>query len=211
MSDTRVNGTNVLRIEDCENGHIKISLQKGNSLISCQPVPFPYPLTLKILKKLTWYLEEYLSFPYGAERDKARKVEKEMKEWGETLFNQVFQKCDFDPDPYFLYKEAAKKGLDTCELCVVSEDTAFLMIPWELLRDPTPGRYLAPLLRGLYRQRKSKEIGGNPSSSTFRILLVISRPKEKDIPLQTVARPSIGSSTPSEKICRTGGAASSHF
>jgi len=190
MSSTRVNGINVLRIEDLENDHIQISWQQGDSILTCQPVSFPNPLTLKILKRLTWYLEEYLLFPYGAERDKAQKVEKEMKEWGESLFNQVFTKCDCDPDPHFLYQEAVKKGLDTCELCIISEDTKFLMIPWELLREPKPGRYLAPLLKGLYRQRRSEEIEIEPSSGTFRILLVISRPEgEEDIPLQTVARP----------------------
>jgi len=187
---TRVNGINVLKIDDLENEHIQISWQQGDSIISCQPVPFPNPLTLRILKRLTWYLEEYLLFPYGAERDKAQKVEQEMKEWGESLFNQVFPQGNYDPDPHFLYQEAVKRGLDTCELCIISEDTRFLMIPWELLRDPAPGRYLAPLLKGLYRQRKSKEIGSTPSSGIFRILLVISRPEgEEYIPLQTVARP----------------------
>jgi len=31
-----------------------------------------------------------------------------MKKWGEKFFDQVFQKCDFNPNPHFLYQEAAK-------------------------------------------------------------------------------------------------------
>ena len=70
----------------------------------------------------------------------------------------------------------------------------FLNIPWELLRDPTPGRgYLAPLLGGLYRERSEQRLEGAVEMAPgepFRILLVIARPAgERDLPLGTVARP----------------------
>ncbi len=69
---------------------------------------------------------------------------------GESLFAQVFPKADADPDPRAFYHEAVRAGLEQCKLCVSSEDTEFLNIPWELIRDPSPGRgYLAPLLGGL--------------------------------------------------------------
>jgi hypothetical protein len=82
-------------------------------------------------------------------------------------------------------------------LCISSNDPYFLNIPWELIRDPTPGRgYLAPLLGGLYRQRIGLKIEAPKNScfeaQLFRILLVISRPSgEKDIPYGTVSRPLI--------------------
>ncbi|MGC1122616.1 MAG: CHAT domain-containing protein [Candidatus Methanofastidiosia archaeon] len=113
-------------------------------------------------------------------------------EWGESLFAQVFTKCDFDPDPRLLYHEAIRHGLNACELCIISDDTRFLGIPWELIRDPTPGRgYLALLLGGFYRKLPTPVIGEDPESRRpFRILLVISRPLgERDIPIQTVAHP----------------------
>jgi hypothetical protein len=123
--------------KDLQNSSLQVSWQQGDSITTCKnPVPFTNPLPYKAFKNLRWYLEEYLLFPYGAERYKAQKIEKEMKTWGESLFNHIFQKCDFDPDPHSLYQNAVKKGLDTCEICITSEDTRFLMIPWELLRDP---------------------------------------------------------------------------
>ncbi|MBU7018636.1 MAG: CHAT domain-containing protein [Theionarchaea archaeon] len=185
---------NFLEIRDIGNGQVQITWQRGNTVRPClQPLPFEDPLTLEDKKELRWYLEDYLRFPYGAEEWHAQEVEKKMAAWGESLFNQVFSKCDFDPDPRALYQEAVREGLDTCELCIVSEDTDFLNIPWELLRDPTPGRgYLAPLLKGFYRKRTGVKLEFPPLSSDepFRILLVIARPfGERDISFSTIARP----------------------
>lgn len=117
-----------------------------------------------------------------------------MEEWGKSIFEQIFAKCDFDSDPLSLYQEAVRTGLEKCELCITSEDASFLNIPWELIYDPTPGRgYLAFNLAGFYRYRTGHKIEV-PSAvlrdATFRILLVIARPYgERDVPLGMVARP----------------------
>ena len=70
----------------------------------------------------------------------------------------------------------------------------FLISPWELIRDPTPGRgYLAPSLGGLYRRHTAHKVEATREPSPegpLRVLLVIARPSGKrDIPLGTVARP----------------------
>lgn len=187
---------NLLHITDSGNGVVEVSWRRGDAIPRRYPslIPFANPLSPKDRNELRWYLEDYLQFPYGAEAYRARLVEQEMAEWGESLFEQVFIKAETDPDPRGFYQEAVREGLDQCELCVTSDDRAFLNIPWELMRDPTPGRgYLAPLLGGLYRQRTSDKIEAPPQISPndpFRILLVIARPYgERDIPLGTVARP----------------------
>ncbi|MBU7029708.1 MAG: tetratricopeptide repeat protein [Theionarchaea archaeon] len=192
---------NVLEIKDLENGKIQVSWQ-GADTRKCPPIPFSDPLTVEDQEELRWYLEDYLMFPYGAERDHARTVEEKMEKWGESLFSQVFPHCDFYPDPQLLYHEAVREGLDNCELCITSDKTDFLDIPWELLRDPTPGRgYLAPLLGGLYRKREShKIVAPSGIEGPFRILLVIARPYgERDVPLQTVARPVLEALRPLRK------------
>lgn len=187
---------NLLHVTDLGNGHVQVSWQRGKAIPRQYPRPIPFadPLTVESRSELRWYLEDFLQFPYGAERWRAEQIEKRMAEWGESLFKQVFAKADLDPDPRGLYQEAVREGLERCELCITSEDSAFLNIPWELIRDPTPGRgYLAPLLGGLYRHRSGQKIEVSPELSreeAFRILLVIARPYgERDIPLGTVARP----------------------
>ena len=187
---------NLLHVADLGEGHIQLSWHRGNDIPRQypQPVSFTDPLRAKDRSKLRWYLEDYLQFPYGAERYRAEQAEREMGEWGESLFKQVFVKGEEDPDPRAFYQEAVREGLEKCELCITSEDPAFLNIPWELMRDPTPGRgYLAPSLAGLYRQHTGHRIEAPlevSSEAPFRILLVIARPYgERDIPLGTVARP----------------------
>ncbi|MDP2727497.1 MAG: hypothetical protein Q8P59_08115, partial [Dehalococcoidia bacterium] len=187
---------NLLHITDLANGHILVSWQRGKAIArACpHPIPFTDPLSTSDRDDLRWYLEDYLQFPYGAEPYRAKQVEEKMAQWGEALFAQVFAKSDFRPDPLAFYEEAVREGLEGCELCVTSEATAFLNIPWELMRDPTAGRgYLALQLGGLYRQRADHKIEvfpERPDGEPFRILLVIARPYgDRDIPLGTVARP----------------------
>lgn len=171
--------------------------QRGNSLPIqySHPIPVINPLNSEEREELRWYLEDYLTYPYGFEF-RAKKVENNMTQWGESLFKMVFIKSEEDPDPRGMYQEAVREGLENCELCISSNDPSFLNIPWELIRDPTPGRgYLAPLIGGLYRQLIGLKIE-NPKSpypdDQFRILLVISRPNgEGDIPYGTISRPLI--------------------
>ncbi|MCD6210898.1 MAG: CHAT domain-containing protein [Methanophagales archaeon] len=189
---------NILHITDLGNGKVQIAWQSGSAVPrSCpEPIPFTDPLSVEDREALRWYLEEYLQFPYGAERFKAERVEKKMKEWGKSIFEQIFAECDFDPDPRSLYQEAVRAGLENCELCITSEDASFLNIPWELIYDPTQGRgYLAFNLAGLYRHRTGHKIEApsavsGDADAPFRILLVIARPYgERDVPLGMVARP----------------------
>lgn len=186
---------NNLQLHDLGNGDIQIFWQTGSSVARpAATVHFDDPLTVANHDDLRWYLEEYLNFPYGAERYRAVQIERQMEEWGEALFAQVFVKLATDPDPRGFYQEAVREGLEQCEFCIVSDDHTFLNIPWELMRDPTPGRgYLAPSFAGFYRQRMKQKIEAFPALSPtrpFRVLLVIARPYgERDIPLGTIARP----------------------
>ncbi|HEY9231104.1 MAG TPA: CHAT domain-containing protein, partial [Blastocatellia bacterium] len=185
---------NILKLEDLGEGKVKVSWQMANVARDADPIRFDDPLAVADHLELRWYLEEFLQFPYGAERYRAEQIEHKMEQWGEALFRQVFVKLPTDPDPRGFYQEAVRTGLEHCELCVVSDDQAFLNIPWELMYDPTPGRgYLAPHLAGFYRQRKHQKIEALAAISPtqpFRVLLVIARPYgERDVPLGTIARP----------------------
>jgi hypothetical protein len=188
---------NCLRITDLGKGRIQLSWQRGESALrQYQPSSFADPLTPEDRQDLRWYLEEFLRFPYGAERWRAEQIQQRMEAWGEALFNQVFVSGDARADPRAFYQEAVREGLDGCELCIGSDDPTFLNIPWELIRDPTARQYLAPLMGGLYRQRSEHPVQASPPSvqpGPFRMLLVIARPAgERDIPLGTIARPILG-------------------
>ena len=126
---------NLLHITDPGKGKIQVAWHCGNQLPRhySAPVPFKDPLSAADRKELRWYLEEYLDFPYGAERNRAEKVEARMDEWGESLYAQVFASGDVENNPHPFYHEAVREGLEQCELCIASEKPEFLNIPWELL------------------------------------------------------------------------------
>jgi len=185
---------NLITITDLCQGKIQVSWQLGSTLTRSylRQLPLVDPLSSEDRQELRWYLEEYLEFPYGAERDRARQVEQRMEIWGEALFCQVFEKVEAASDPLGFYQEAGGDGLDNCEVCIRSDDPAFLDIPWELLRDPTPGRgYLSPTLKGLYRQLSTPITQASNVGKTlepFRVLLVIARKKDDPISMRSDAR-----------------------
>ncbi|MFX0183625.1 MAG: tetratricopeptide repeat protein [Candidatus Hodarchaeota archaeon] len=180
----------LLRIQDLSNGYIQVSWYRGKDLPreTQQLISYSNPLTQEDQKELQWYLEEYIDFPFGAEELHAQYIAEKMSQWGESLFSSVFG----NNEASLFYHLAVDEGLENCELCISSKDPLFLNIPWEIIRDPTPGRgYLAPLMGGFYRQlighktRKIPEL----TQSSFTVLLIISRPYGKqDIPYGTVAR-----------------------
>ncbi|MBM3242123.1 hypothetical protein FJZ31_38115 [Candidatus Poribacteria bacterium] len=60
---------NLLHITDLGNGNIQVSWQRGNAIARSYPRPIQFtdPLNVKDRSELRWYLEDYLTFPYGAE------------------------------------------------------------------------------------------------------------------------------------------------
>ena len=187
---------NLLEISLTDDKRIQVSWQRDRQARRSftQSQPFANPLDSDERREFRWYLEDYLQFPYGAEENHADQVEGEMRKWGESLFAQVFAPGTGGNNPVIFYQEAVREGLEKCELCISSDDPAFLNVPWELLRDPTPGGgYLAPSLGGFYRQRTAQRIGAPIAvhqNGPFRVLLVICRPYgAKDVPLSTVAQP----------------------
>lgn len=185
---------NSISITDLGHGKIQVSWQHGSGapISYARELPFVDPLSDEDRQELRWYLEEYLEFPYGAERDRAQEVERKIAIWGAALFGQIFAKSDLEPNPERFYQEAGHDGLNNCELCVRSDEPMFLDIPWELLRDPAPGRgYLSPTLKGLYRQLstpRTQTANVDKSAEPFRVLLVIARKRDDPISTRSDAR-----------------------
>ena len=193
---------NLITITGTEGGAVILRWQdsRGQSR-QLEPASFTNPMDGSETAELRWYLEEYLQFPYGAEEERAGRVEARMEAWGESLFTQVFLGGDPKANPPASYQEAVREGLGRCEICISSDDPDFLNIPWELLRDPAPGRgFLALLLAGLYRRRSGQAVqkpAPPPGEGPFRMLLVVARPSgETYIPLSTMARPLLDAARP---------------
>ena len=190
---------NAIYIVDTGQGRVQIRWRQDGDEPRVATRSFHSPFGSSERHALRWYLESYLAYPYGAELDRARGVAERMAQWGEVLFTQVFGASEVDAVGT-LYEEAVRDGLGRWETCIQSEASAFLSVPWELLRDPAPGRgYLVESLRGLRRQLADSStseapdrVRGRSADDPFRILLVIARPYgERDVQLGTVAQPVI--------------------
>jgi hypothetical protein len=139
---------------------------------------------------IQWYLEEYLIYPWGEWRNRAKKAEALMIKLGEGLFKAVFG----DPETNALYAHVAD-GLAQTHIIIQVTDPAGIALPWELLRDPQRGEYgqLARLAHTFVRSQPDLifEPAPAPSSETLNILMAICRPggPEGDVPFHSVARP----------------------
>jgi len=160
-------------------------------------LPFENPLSQHARAELQWYLEEYPKSPFAAERDRAREIETRMERWGESIFEQVFPSVGPSPTPREMYVRARQHGLEDCEIVVCADAdpetgaSAFLAVPWELIRDPSGAGFLAPQLGSMVRRYGAPiRPPSRPRAGPFRILLVIARPYgSRDVEIGAVARP----------------------
>src|SRR5882672_5149338 len=124
---------NLLQIVDLGSGQIQITWSRDHGAgtatrVYPTPLPFANPLADEDRAELRWYLEDFVAFPYGAEPDRAARVEERMREWGTALFRQAFPIAEDDPSPRGFYHEAVRDGLEYCDLAIISDDPAFLNI-----------------------------------------------------------------------------------
>ncbi len=141
---------------------------------------FQVPLTAKDQADIRWYLEVY-SAQYTADVDdaRARRIEAELPEWGEALFEAAFS------------SRAAQRlfnGFQDCDepgrlITISARHPEILGLPWELLRDPA-GTYLVHDNPRISVRRRLAGAGGGrrpfkfQPKDTVRVLFVISRPSD---------------------------------
>jgi hypothetical protein len=97
---------------------------------------FRFSITDDQRRLIQWYLEEYLLFPWGEFRNRAKEVETSLVQLGEQLFNAVFS----DKQTLALYAHVAD-DLPNTRIVVHASDPEGIALPWEVMRDPTRGEY----------------------------------------------------------------------
>ena len=152
-------------------------------------VEFSLALSDQDPEDIRWYLEDYLELAEDPAPRIAARIEKRMEEIGETLFSALFETTD---DARGLWW-ALRPRLGEARIEVVTSISTANALPWELLRDPRTGAYVAleacAFVRGPQpnalpirapaRPRKAKKV---------RILLAVCRPKGGgDVPFRSVA------------------------
>jgi tetratricopeptide (TPR) repeat protein len=145
--------------------------------------PLAWPLDADALEDLRWYLEDYLSAPFGVWEQRGPAIQGRLDGWGEQVFGSLF-----DGGPArFAYERARDRGL---ELVFRSPEPALLGLPWELMRGPDGP--VALRLAGVSRALPVADLAATAAvaGGRLRVLMVISRPAgTADVGYQMVARP----------------------
>lgn len=178
--------------EDGSTPHVRVSYRSQEGAQAQErETDFVFTITDEQLRLIQWYLEEYLVYPWGEYRERARRTETLMGQLGEALFDAVFG----GKETAALYAHVAD-DLAKSRIVIHASDPEGIALPWELMRDSTRGEYgdLARLAYAFVRSQPDLIFQPAPApanDATFNILMVICRPggSEGDVPFQSVARP----------------------
>jgi hypothetical protein len=134
-------------------------------------------------KRLEWYFEEWLEFPF-MDKVPAAEAAASIRAYGESLFEQVFRR---NPDVYLEYQRMRPEEF----LLEISGSPEFHALHWEALHDPHQARPLAvdrPVVRKNSRPVTYRaELKPAPH---LRVLLVTARPAgRRDVSYRTISRP----------------------
>ncbi len=166
---------------------IRLCLQKDGRGEKEEFTDFNFEILDQDQHLIKWYFEEYLHYPYGLFVDRANRAETVLEETGNRLFQAVFN------DRTLKLYDKITDELDRCHIKIEADNAAGWMLPWELLRDPDTGIWLARKAASFLRSHPQTliEPAHIPENlPTLNILMVIARPMgDQDVPFQSVARP----------------------
>jgi tetratricopeptide (TPR) repeat protein len=138
-------------------------------------------------KRLRWYFEEWLIFPF-TDQVKAAKAAASAVAYGERLFDQLFRaNADILAEYKMAWRDGGFAGLEF----EIRGTPAFHALHWEALKDPQHGRPFA-VECPFWRQNDNpppQQLQLQPAA-TLNVLLVTARPGGRhDVGYRTIARP----------------------
>ncbi|BAY29101.1 TPR domain protein [Nostoc carneum NIES-2107] len=141
---------------------------------------FASPLSAADREEIRWYLETYAAhYTTDVDDKRAEGIAKKFRQWGEDLFNAVFQNRAAQRLFNYFQDENQPGRL----LTISASHPAILSLPWELLCDPE-GTYLFHENPRISIRRRLAGAGGGRRpfkvqvKDRLRLLFVISRPSD---------------------------------
>ncbi|AFY35755.1 CHAT domain-containing protein [Calothrix sp. PCC 7507] len=141
---------------------------------------FASPLSAADREEIRWYLETYAArYTTDVDDTRAEGIAKKFRQWGEDLFNAVFQHRAAQRLFNYFQDENQPGRL----LTISASHPAILSLPWELLRDPE-GTYLFHENPRISIRRRLAGAGGGRRpfkvqvKDRLRLLFVVSRPSD---------------------------------
>src|SRR5271157_4867387 len=186
---------NTLLIRHVESGDppkfqaISQDARSTETVAIASPVGFPVEgrPNSDLMRELRWYLEGFLDYPFSPETEHAERVRDALQRWGEEAFNKLFGNRRGGE----IFNKAKRKGYQTLDLLISSDDPQVLGWPWEALHDPQAGQLaqICQIERRLNTVPETDEIGHPWPDNQVNILLVTARPYEGDVRYRSISRP----------------------
>ena len=145
-----------------------------------------FELTPEDGERIRWYLEDYLQFDEEPAPQIARGIEALMAERGEELFRSLFEGSPQGTQLWTMIRP----HLSTTRVEITAGISEATAIPWELIRNPHNGTFLALSVASFVRTQRENQLTLAPAGEAekVRILLVICRPEGgNDVPFRSVA------------------------
>jgi len=159
------------------NLNFKNSHQVTIHLVQHSPitVDFSIPLTAQDREAIRHYLEVYAAqYVMDIDDTEAERVSVQLSQWGQTLFDAVFNNAVAKQ----LFAQFINTPSDKYLVTITAQNSEFLSLPWELLHDA--GQFLFafdPSITILRRIPPKTTFSAYASQSSLRMLFVISRPQ----------------------------------
>lgn len=135
-------------------------------------------------KRLSWYFEEHLRYPF-LDKDLEQRAVRQIIDYGQSLFEQIF-----GGETSHDYKNLRAHSFDECRI-EVSGSAALHRLHWEAMRDPaldTPLAVRLPVTRRVSDQPSKFVLPA--ARPTLNILVVTARPDGPyDVGYRTISRP----------------------
>ncbi len=147
------------------------------------------------LEEIRWYLEKYAIWPNEIFKDRARKVERSLKEWGRLLYNAAFPKAHVSNVreawaripaearrrfSVFVKTKAEARASSKRQEDVREAATLLLGLPWELLHDGDGFLFQgAKPTRVRRRLPNTRTLDVSVVAAPIRVLLVTARPEDE--------------------------------
>ena len=176
-----------VQAEHVSNGLLKtiVSLtDEGGTLTAATLATFHDVGRLK--EDLSWYFERHGELPKQASQALGMRVRADIGRFGDSLFEMLFTA---DGDAQAIW-ERLRPRLGEARIEIV-ESRAAGGIPWEWIREPSEGRWLALSCAEFVRTSGAARAAARMpvrGTDALRILLIISRPfRGSDVPFRPVA------------------------
>jgi tetratricopeptide (TPR) repeat protein len=159
-----------------------------------QPVEIGPPESFKVEGRpnsnltldLRWYLEDFLTYPFHPDTDKAHNVQDCLAQWGESAFKALFDNLEGGG----MLRQAMDGHYKNLNLIISSDDPGVLSWPWEALRDPQIGYlvHACQMGRRIDSAADPAPISEKLPKDRLNILMVTARPYENDVRYRSISR-----------------------